>query len=179
MNTSKIEWKFLAVTAFLVGTVGVPTLASLLASEEGPKQMVTILRPNEQKIRQPASLPQLGSPKKNVVILDTKKELGNLLSNNLISYDFSCAKTKTTDFKVDGAFLQLRGKDCKKNSQSPKLSITNKSNGFTASVFLLSAKEYQTDLIQLREGDNQISIEYKMPSGQVEEHILNVKASAI
>jgi hypothetical protein len=179
MSTSKTEWKFIATTAFLVVTIAIPTLASLITPEEGSQPGTVALQASEPKIRQPASLPDPGSPKKAVVILDAKKELGNLLSDNLINYDFSCAKITVTDFKVEGAFLQLKGKDCTKNSQSPKLSITNKSNGFTAAIFLLNAKEYQTDLIQLKEGENQISIQYQMPSGQIEEHVLNVKAGAI
>src|SRR5437868_3545674 len=90
MNTVKTEWKFLATTAFLVATIAVPTLASLITHEEKSQPTTMVLRANEQKQREPASLPHFGVPKKTVVIQDTKKELGNLLNNNLISYDFSC-----------------------------------------------------------------------------------------
>ena len=143
-----------------------------------------ILRASEQKVRKPASLPLINSAsftsaKKSVVINDAKQELNNLLNNNLISYDFSCTKVKVTDFKVQGNFVQLKGRDCGKEAQMPKLSITNKTNGFTASVFFLNGREYQTDLIQLKEGENQISIQYQYPSGQQEEHVLNVKAGTI
>ncbi|WP_413289949.1 hypothetical protein [Bdellovibrio sp. HCB337] len=179
MSNEKTEWKFLATTAFLVATIALPTLASLFTPEESQQKVTMVLRPNEQKVRQPASLPSLGSPKKEIVIAGAKQELSNLLSNNLISYDFACSKIKTTDFKVEGSYLQLKGKDCSKNSEMPKLNITNKSNGFTASVFVLNGKEYQTDLIQLKEGENQISIQYMSPSGQIEEHTLKVKAGAI
>lgn len=181
MSIKNTEWKFLVTTAFLVATIAVPTLASLMTPDENTPQTTMVLRPTELKSRQPASLPALvgHAPKKSVVIQDTKKELNNLLSNNLISFDFSCGKTKATDFKVEGGYLQLKGKDCNKGAQSPKLSITNKSNGFTASVFMLNDKEYQTDLIQLEEGENQISIQYQTPSGQIEEHLLKVKAGAI
>ncbi|HEY8270272.1 MAG TPA: hypothetical protein VIG33_05245 [Pseudobdellovibrionaceae bacterium] len=177
---AKIEWKFLVMTTCLVATMAVPTLASLITGDgANSPQAAMILSPNEQKLRRPASFPRLGAPKKAVVILDTKRELGNLLSNNLVNYDFSCAKVKATSIQVVGAFLQLKGKDCNKNSQGPKLTIVNKSNGFTASIFLLNTKEYQTDLIQLQEGENQISIQYQTPSGQIEERVLNVKATAI
>lgn len=179
MSKEKAEWKFLATTAFLVVTIAVPTLASLFSPEEADRKTAMVLRPNEQKARQPASLPLLGGPKKEVIIEGAKNELNNLLSNNLISYDFACSKIKSTDFKVEGSYLQLKGKDCSKNSEMPKLNITNKTNGFTASVFVLNGKEYQTDLIQLKEGDNQISIQYLSPSGQIEEHVLHVKAGAI
>lgn len=179
MSNANTEWKFLATTAFLVATIAVPTLASLVSNEDADAPVAMVLRPQEQKARTPASLPHLSPPKKAVVIESTKQELGNLLSNNLINYDFACSKTKAIDFKVDGAYLQLKGKDCSKNSHPPKLSITNKSNGFTASVFVLNGKEYQTDLIQLQRGVNKILIQYQGPSGQTEEHVLNVKADAI
>lgn len=179
MSNANAEWKFLATTAFLVATIAVPTLASLVSNDEAEAPTEMVLRPQEQKTRTPASLPQLSPPKKAVVIESTKKELGNLLSNNLVSYDFACSKNKAVDFKVDGAYLQLKGKDCSKNSQPPKLNITNKSNGFTAAVFVLNGKEYQTDLIQLQQGVNKILIQYQWPSGQTEEHVLNVKAGAI
>lgn len=180
MSFKNTEWKFLATTAFLVVTIAVPTLASLMAPDEIPVKVAQTLRPTELKARQPASLPTLtGAPRKSIVIQDTKQELNNLLSNNLVSYDFACAKLKPTDFHVEGGYLQLKGKDCNKGSRGPKLSITNKSNGFTAAVFMLNEKEYQTDLIQLQEGENQISIQYQSPSGRIEEHVLKVKAGAI
>ncbi|MGZ3742232.1 MAG: hypothetical protein ACXWRE_00785 [Pseudobdellovibrionaceae bacterium] len=179
MRAAREEWKFLLITSCLVAILAVPTFASLVAVEENSQSIAKVLKPEALKTRQPASLPQVGLPKKSVVILDAKKELGNSLNRNLLSYDFSCAKIKTTNFKVEGSFLQLKGKDCAKNSRDLKLSITNQTNGFTASVFLLNKKEYQTDLIQLKEGENKISIQYENPSGQIEEHVLNVKATAI
>lgn len=179
MKIKNTEWKFLATTAFLVATIAVPTLASLISPEDNSPQTTMVLRPVELKSRQPASLPSIGTPKKNVVINDAKKELNNLLSNNLVSYDFACTKAKPTELKVDGGYLQLKGKDCSKSGHAPKLSITNKTNGFTAAVFIMNEKEYQTDLIQLKEGENQISIQYQTPTGQIEEHVLNVKAGAI
>lgn len=180
MGRKNSEWKFVAMTAFLVAMIAVPTLASLITSDEESSHEGLVLRPTELKAREPASLPTtLGAPKKSIVIQDSKKELNNLLSSNLISYDFRCAKAKAKDFHVEGGYLQLKGRDCGKGKWAPKLSITNKSNGFTAAVFMMNEKEYQTDLIQLNEGENQISIQYQMPSGQVEEHILNVKVDAI
>ncbi len=180
MGFKNTEWKFLATTAFLVATIAVPTLASLFAPEDISVEEAQVLRPTELKARQPASLPSISAmAKKPVVIKDTKQELNNLLSNNLISYDFACTKMTSKDFHVEGGYLQLKGKDCNKGVKTPKLSITNKSNGFTAAVFMLNEKEYQTDLIQLQEGENQISIQYQSPSGRIEEHVLKVKAGAI
>lgn len=179
MGSSNSDWKFIGVTAILVALIAVPTLVSWVSLGEGISAESLVLRPMEQKARAPSSLPHQESLKKQVVIHDTKSELNNLLSNSLVSYDLSCEKAKVTDFVVEGSYLQLKGRDCSKGNQSPKLNIINKSNGFTASVFLLNTKEYQTDLIQLNEGMNKIFIEYLSPSGQREEHVLNVKAGAI
>jgi hypothetical protein len=178
MGTQNTEWKFIATTAFLVATIAVPLFVSLL-SPEGPERATLVLHPVEQKVRQPASLPHFGVPKKPVVINDTGKELNNLIVKNSINFDFKCAAAKVTEFKIQGAYVQLKGHDCGKGSETPKLSITNKTNGFTASVFFLNGKEYQTDLIQLKEGENQIQIHYQNPAGQQEEHVLKVKSGTI
>lgn len=42
------------------------------------------------------------------------------------------------------------------------IKITNTSNGFTASVFELSEKQYKTDLIPLTIGANKIFVEYQL-----------------
>lgn len=175
MKTQSAEWKFLMTTAFLVAMVAVPTFASLF-SDDGMQVGTLVLRANNQKMRQPASLPHLNGPKKHLVIKDAGKELNNLLVNNEIQFDFRCTKTKKTEFEIQGTFVQLKGQDCGKNAKMPKINITNKTNGFTASVFATSEKEYQTDLIQLNNGINQIHIHYQSPLGQHEEHVLNVKA---
>lgn len=42
------------------------------------------------------------------------------------------------------------------------IKITNLNNGFTASVFELSEKQYKTDLIPLTIGANKITVEYEL-----------------
>ena len=178
MGTQKTEWKFLITTAFIVATVAVPTLASLLGNESGTTSAM-VLRSQDQKVREPASLPQMASFNKSVVIQDAGRELNNLVTENEISFDFQCKQAKTLDFKVQGNYVQLKGHDCEKKGEMPKLKVTNKTNGFTASVFVLNGKQYQTDLIQLKPGENQIHIQYQYPTGKLEEHVLNVKAGTI
>ncbi|MBC7372234.1 MAG: hypothetical protein H7326_11750 [Bdellovibrionaceae bacterium] len=178
MGTQHTEWKFIITTAFLVATVAVPTLASLLGSETNEPSTMAF-RSQNQKVREPASLPQLAGPKKPIVIEDASKELNHLVTENEISFDFQCKQTKSFDFKVQGNYVQLKGHDCDKKGAMPKLTITNKTNGFTASVFVLNGKQYQTDLIQLKPGENQIHIQYEYPTGRLEEHVLNVKSGAI
>jgi hypothetical protein len=179
MGTKNTEWKFLLTTAFLVATIAVPTLASLISSEAPVTPEILVLKPQLQKTREPASLPHLKGPDKAVVIQDANKELNNLISENSINFDFRCAKDAALEFKVQGSYVQLKGRDCGKNTSAPKLSVTNKTNGFTASVFFTDGKQYQTDLIQLKEGENQIQIQYETSSGKSEQRILNVKSGAI
>lgn len=181
MGIRQTEWKFIYVTALLVAAVALPVYASMMEpSEKAGPQALMVLRPTELKRRQPASLsPANVTANKKIMIEDAKKELSHLLANNLVSYDLACEKRKILDYKVEGHYLQLKGKDCSKGGKGPKLSITNKSNGFTAAVFMLNAKEYQTDLIQLQEGENQILIQYHTPAGNLEEQILHVQAGAI
>ncbi|MBK9324097.1 MAG: hypothetical protein IPM97_14325 [Bdellovibrionaceae bacterium] len=177
MRVGNPDWKFLVATAFLVAIVAVPTLASLFSKDEQDVP-VMVLRPQEQKVRKPASLIQGFSPKKAVVIEDAAKELNNVLGDNLITYNLKCPKSADSkNFKVQGSYVQLRGLDCNQKTHAGKISIVNKTNGFTASVFLLDGKNYQTDLIQLKEGENQIYIRYQsLSSEKEEEYVLNVKS---
>lgn len=83
-------------------------------------------------------------------------------------------KQNEKNFSVDGMYVQLKltrcGKPTKKNSE---VVIVNETNGYTASVFNLGTEEFQTDLIQLKEGSNRILIKYANPDGRVyEEKIL-------
>lgn len=179
MVSKLAEWKFLATTAVLVAMMGVPTLASLTGSpvEESPHR--ALLAP-KQRTRSPASLPGLSTVKKPLVITDTKNEIGNVVGDaSSIHFDLRCAKAMAHDFHVDGAYVQMRGKDCSKGNEPAKINVVNKTNGFTASVFMLDSKEYQTDLIQLKDGDNQISVQYENSSGQSQEFTLIVKAKAL
>lgn len=177
MSTQNAEWRFLISTFFIVATLAVPTLASILS---GPEDVPALaLRPQEQKTRQPASLPSLAANRASVIVQDSHKELSRMFDNKLVSFDLSCAKASVVDYKIEGTYFQLKGKDCGKGSENSKVSITNKTNGFTASVFFTSGKEYQTDLIQLKDGENQIVIQYQDALGHQEEHVLNVKAGTI
>ncbi|RYZ72108.1 MAG: hypothetical protein EOP09_03690 [Proteobacteria bacterium] len=178
MGTQRTEWKFLITTAFIVATIAVPTLASLLGND-GQDSAAMALRPQEQKMREPASVPSITKPSKALVINDAAKELNNLVAQNEISFDFQCKQKKALEFKVQGSYVQLKGHDCDKKGPMPKLKVTNKTNGFTASVFVMNGKQYQTDLIQLKPGENQIHLQYEHPTGQLEEHVLNVKSGAI
>jgi hypothetical protein len=156
------DWKIIASLGFLVATIAVPTVASIV-SNEAVEISSEITTSTDSKSRIPASV---SSAK---------------LSENphIISFDVRCSKTKKMSFNAEGAYVQLRGKDCSKRSGESPLSITNKTNGFTASIFQVSKSEYQTDFIQLTSGENQISIRFQSANGGVEEEVLNIQSSEI
>jgi len=82
---------------------------------------------------------------------------------------------------LDSSFLQISGKNCLNKSPiaaSSELLITNTTNGFTATVFNKSSSghEYQTDLIQLNEGENLIQISYTTEDGHKRSFNLSVQS---
>lgn len=156
------DWKIIATLGFLVATVAVPTVASLVAPEDTPAMATPNMEVRQNKddsSREPAS---------------TKKD-----DAHVISFDVSCAKGKSFTFNAQGSYIQLKGRDCTKTTSKKPMTITNKSNGFQASIFEVSKNEYQTDLIQLQNGENQISVKFESAAGKSEEQVLQVKADNI
>jgi hypothetical protein len=147
------ENKFLFVSFLVVALLGVKTVTSLL------ERPVTESRVVE---RQPASV--------------VKKEVVSQASAN---FDFNCQKEASKELTVKAPLLQIRGKGCITDIHIGQISIVNKSNGYTASVFNTGHEEFQTDLIQLVEGQNQILIQYQNASGKKFERRLLVKSSHI
>lgn len=97
----------------------------------------------------------------------------------MITFDISCAKASAINISAEGSYIQLKGRDCSKGTAKKPMTITNKTNGFQASIFGLNKNEYQTDLIQLKKGDNQISIQFESADGVFEESVVSVKAENI
>lgn len=62
--------------------------------------------------------------------------------------------------KVKGRNVFLVGNACQKIKN---LQITNVSNGFTASVFVLDVKKFRTDQIPLVSGVNEIRLDFEQP----------------
>jgi hypothetical protein len=157
------DWKILATLGFLVATVAVPTVASLVAPENGDA----------------TSAVKMESKSEVTDSTDRKPAAVNEDVSHVINFDLSCAKGKNFSFKAEGTYVQLKGHDCSKNTAKTPIVITNKTNGFTASIFQLSKNEYQTDLIQLKEGENQISIQFESAAGTPEEQVLQIQATDI
>jgi hypothetical protein len=157
------DWKILASLGFLVATVAVPTVVSLISNDvtemsSGATAKMTVADAS----REPASVSS-----------------ANGIHPHIISFDVRCATAKKFSFIAEGAYVQLHGKDCSKRASETPLSITNKTNGFTASIFEVSKNEYQTDFIQLKAGENQISIRFQTPAGTVEEDVLQIQSDEI
>lgn len=168
MGRLSAENKFLFLSAMVVLLVGIKTAASIL---EEPVSGVVLAK------REPSSIQSFAIGVKST---DLNKETLSGTPNN---FDFDCRKEsdlqKIRRIKVSGSFLQVRGKGCPYHKSGFSVRIINKSNGYTASIFGLNKDEFRTDLIQLVEGANQISIEYQSPNGKKTEQKLLINSSHI
>lgn len=159
------DWKILVTLGFFVATIAVPTVASLLTPPEREAVALANSKPAQASNREPASAALAGSKTPSIA--------------HVITLDVSCVRKKLATFKAEGSFVQIKGKDCRKKAAKNSIAITNKTNGFTASIFELNGNEYQTDLIQLKPGENQILVQVKSPAGSTEEQTIKVEASAL
>lgn len=162
LKVQPTERNFIVITLLLVVILGAQTFNSLLKEEIDVPGVIA--EANVTGDRQPASFGGV-------------KPLAKSLSQ-LVDLDLSCSKKWQKNFSVTGTFLQLKGKNCLKSFDQEHIQIVNQTNGYTASVFTLGQNQYQTDLIQLREGENQIKIRHES-KGKVFEETLSVRASAI
>ncbi|MBX3018247.1 MAG: hypothetical protein KF767_10185 [Bdellovibrionaceae bacterium] len=143
-DSSLHEAKFLAATAVF-------TLALLVFSLKG------ILTPPETGL--PSGTGERG-PASEVAGAQAGLNGG---TGELETLEWDCRDAKDVP-TVKGSHVRLKSKYCDK-SEKPEVRIVNTANGYTASVFL-AAKGFSTDFIDLREGLNEISIEWKSPKGE-------------
>ncbi len=146
--------------------MGGPTVWSLIG-EEGAVQQERehITRGSTLAQRTPASLPP------SAVTAPARV-------SPLAQLDVSCLTAKFKPLAVHDTFVRFEGKSCVKGLDREKIEIINRSNGYTASIFFSGADHYQTDLIQLKAGENEIQIRYPSAQGFKEE-ILRVTSSSI
>ena len=99
--------------------------------------------------------------------------------NTHIAYDLNCGTgRKMTAQKINGGWVQLKGRMCN-NEKMKNVEITNVKNGFTASIFNMGTRQYQTDMIQLSLGDNEIRVRITPVKGDVEEQTIVVVGQSI
>lgn len=169
MKRTPTEFQFIMITLLLVAMLGVPTAYSLI--DEDISQELAVAEPNKQDEqaagdRSPASVStKLGHAKSSLF--------------SMTNLDLSCAQSFESSFKVVGQFVQFKGKNCLKNFKQDHIEIVNKSNGYTASIFSFGKDQYQTDMIQLMGGENEITIRYNSPAGTKYEKTIKVLASTI
>lgn len=159
------ENKLIAFTAFLVAVMAFPTYQTL-ARPDAEDSEVTVGTEKSAAVREPASIsPQVLKEKKPRAPFQT--------------VDLKCTNKVLSPLTVLGGHIQFQGKHCLINLKDGDVEIINKSNGFTASIFLHGSDKYQTDLIQLQPGDNEIAIRYREGSGKSVEEVIHVLASSI
>lgn len=152
------------IAALLVVVMAFPTYQTLAQNDGLAK---ADQNPAESEMgRQPASVPPMALKEKKPRV-------------HFQTVDLKCAKKIPTASVVVGGYVQFQGKNCLTNLGDGDIEIINKTNGFTASVFLHGSDKYQTDLIQLQQGDNEIVIRYREGSGKTVEETVHVRSSSI
>ncbi|WP_415062315.1 hypothetical protein [Bdellovibrio sp.] len=160
------DTQFIFLTLMLVLLMGIPTFQTLTQKEEVSDVQVAAESPPLTTKRSPSSLP--------ASVVDVKPAL-----QQFTAYDLSCAKKSASELTVSGPYVQFQGRNCLKNFKSGDVEIVNKSNGYTASIFSSGSDKYQTDLIQLQQGENEIAIRYRESSGKPVEVVVRVHSSKI
>lgn len=161
------DTKFLVITSFIVVALGARTFFSLVEPEEIPAAALATKGQSLSGTRAPAAVgPQT---------LEVKPKW-----ERFAQHDLNCRKKGPASvLAVHGSMVQIQGRNCIKGFKTSELQIVNQKNGFTAAVFESGKNEYQTDLIQLEQGDNEITIRYRERSGTVVEEIVKVRATRI
>ncbi|MEK2644114.1 hypothetical protein [Bdellovibrio sp. BCCA] len=161
------DTQFLFITLVLVLLMGIPTFHTLTANDEFSNDELAQNSATTIGERRPASIPAVSGAAMAPAV------------SHFTHYDVSCAKKALNKLDISGGFVQFQGKNCLKNFKDGDIEIVNKSNGYTASVFVSGADKYQTDLIQLQKGDNEIAIRYRERSGKAVEEVIRVRSSQI
>lgn len=161
------DTKFLAITSFIVLALGARTFFSLVEPEEIPAAALASQGGPVIGTRTPASV----GPQAH----DVKPKW-----ERFAHHDLNCNKKGPVGvLAVNGNMVQIQGRNCIKGFKASDIEIINQQNGYTASIFESGKDEYQTDLIQLEQGDNEITIRYRERSGTVVEEVVRVRATRI
>ena len=170
------EKRFLLITSFLLILIGAPAVWSVVRE---PMVAGTAVALKDEaadgfSARAPASVSS-SAPKAMATAIVVKNRKAIYSKSVVLNYD--CKQVQSTE--VDGNLLRLKGMDDSCLNESWKdISITNNSNGFTASVIFLK-KGFTTDFIDLKEGENQLEIHAKDEHGLAVTKKITVKRRAI
>lgn len=164
-DSSAAEYKFLFISALAVLLLGFKTVDSVL---ETPLTAPVASLAIDTGITDKAAK---NPPRGPAAIVPASR----LPDHHL---NFHCQKEGKKSWSTDGSFFQIRGQGCAKVT-ADKIFVVNRSNGYTASIFPLGGSEFQTDLIQLKNGDNHILIQYQNASGKKIEQQLLIKSNQL
>lgn len=157
----------LFVTLVLVLAMGIPTFQALAEPDDIQGYgVVTGAVPSAQ--RQPSSIAKVSVPNGQPS-----------LPSSFTKHDLNCVKKSPVEVQIKGEIVQLQGRSCLGDFSAGEVEIVNKSNGYTASVFDNGPDKYQTDLIQLQNGSNEISIRYRDASGKTIEEVLKIHSQQL
>lgn len=163
------ENKFLGITFILVLLLGAVTLLSLYdpedynltISNQSLSELTEVdLGGKNLRERQPASIPPTSSM--------------HTPTANHVNLNPSCDKQEEYNIKVKGTTFQIEGKHCSAKMKQNSFEIVNLTNGFTASVFDQVGSGFQTDLVQLKKGANNLVIRFHAADGKLIEKKLNI-----
>lgn len=156
MKNKSIQHKrFLITTILIVIALGVMDIVSFLTEPVHHEDKVSVV---------------LGRGPANVV-----DEVVTELPKR-VTADFNCAQDYQ-NIEVDGSRIRLKSNSCE-NFRTSDLTITNKSNGYTASIFQMKNNEFTTDFIDLKYGENQVEVKMKDAAGYEKTHSLTVHRRA-
>lgn len=143
----KQEIRFLMITfALVVMTAGASFVSIMTVPVQATRAAETV--------RNPASLPP---------VTDTQEKPSTNWSK-LEALQWDC-KSKSQTTTISATHLRLKGQPFCRGQKLPDMKIVNKTNGFTASVFV-NEKGFLTDFINLKPGHNEILIEWTDAKGK-------------
>lgn len=159
--------QFLFVTLSLVLLLGVPAFLNITQEDESLPEVAAVAgTAGLSTDRHPASIPAPAIKPPSKALEQTQ-------------WDLSCDKHASSVLRVSSDHVQFHGRTCLREGQGGEVEIINRTNGYTASIFFQGSNKYQTDLIQLQQGDNEIAIRYRERSGKMVEEVILVQLKRI
>ena len=156
MNLNAIrrsEIQFIWVLIALVILFGIPMVSSFQADHH--EVAATVALAEKEAPRAPAS--------SSAPPISTSEKIATLKLN---------CKDKSPSQEVSSNYLRIFGDLCGPDSES--VEITNSSNGFQASIFMSENESFSTDFIDLKEGENQLQVNFLDGAGHKSMKILHI-----
>lgn len=142
---AKLESQFLSITGLLVALIGGPAFLSILKEPLAQKVVARTV----DSSRAPASFQSEAAP---LFVANSNEEKTQVTSLSTLKLNCEDGLIKK---EVDSNFIRLKGELCQNEQE---MSILNRSNGFSASLFLGKNKKFTTDFIDLKEGENLLEL---------------------